>query len=291
MGYPTNDSKQIEEITEALVEYQRKIDNGEKVKPFAKAPRLKSKAKGGTGKKYYNFHRYVVLSTLSEVIDADVDGIYAKCRLIVRNKDNDPKIGPYQLYYKETRANAKEEGVGDGDIDEAMKFNLIPVFPSDVRFGNEEDHDDNSNNNDNNNNAIVVTPTKKDKARFVNNKKKNRKTPSTPPPTPPSPPPPPAARVVLDPPHPIYVELIVGKAIQVLSTTNLLDNKNVKKKIDQHAKLLKALNPFVVGPVGKYFPSPGTTQWEDIKAAARCKCAVFYFLLYLQLRLLTRLCL
>ena len=146
-------------------------------------------------------------------------------------------------------------------MEEAMKYNLIPVFPDDVCFGGKDNSVVPPNNNNSN-----ITPTKKNKKEpFINNKKKNKKHPSTPPPTPPPTPP----VVALKPPHHLYVGLVVHKAIQVLATTNLFDYGK-----DIHAKLLKALRDFALVPVEKYFPPPGTDRWKDIKAAAKSKFRV-----------------
>ena len=222
-----------------------KVDDIEKESLQLKKEQFPNKR---TNKTFSHPERYVLLSTSKEYIQGNSDE-YKKCPVTVIANERDG-IGPFQLYYKEYK-----KGFSDGD-----NYDLIPVFPSDVGYTTEK-----AINNDQEESPVKKNRPIRKKAKTTYCKKKTttspkkakspKKTKVAAAPRPPNP-----------PPNPVHVDLVLKRAIQILSTTDILELKG-----DIHAKLLSILRKCFLAPIVKYFPSTGDPRWGQLREEAKGK--------------------
>ena len=250
-GRPSHTEDEYLDLMDYKVVEKQLIDSGElKVEDIQKdSLKLKKEQfpNKRTNKSFSHPERYVVLSTSKEYIQANSDE-YKKCPVTVIASEGDG-IGPFQLYYKEYK-----KGFSDGD-----NYDLIPCFPSNVGYTTEK-----ANNND----QEAGSPVKKNrpirkKGKTTYCKKKTTTSPKkakSPKKTND------VARLPNPPPNPVHVDLVLKRAIQFLSTTDILELKG-----DIHAKLLSILRKCFLAPMDKYFPSAGDPRWGQLREEAKGK--------------------
>ena len=238
MGRPINDAEHIEEIKTHKLEEKRRLENGEEFEILS-GPR--GHVLGPSGKYHKHLERYFVLSTLPEDIDANVDGT-----IVRKDEDAGETIGDWQLYYQDVIDDADPDDTKNIDVDDATAHDLAPMFPYNV-LNNHHTKTDNNNGSPQKKRKSNSPKNGKKTSKKTYNKKKSR-------------------GAVLYPPNPVYVGLIVKKAIQVLATTDLLDYKK-----DVYAKVVKHVRLFVIAPVGKYLPAQSDPRWTQMRQRARGK--------------------